>query len=96
MKILFIFCFFFWFVGSSGAETKSVTSFQSVDLPGEEDTEAYFRNNTMNSEFCCDREYTSDWAQNMSTQESRQIVSRWLPFSQPYKSPRPAPPEGQR
>ena len=72
----------------SPLQLNASSSFQGVQVTEDEaEIEAYFRNDTLSSEFCCEREYTSDWAQDMSKKESQDIVNKVL-YSQSQK-PKP-------
>ena len=92
MKILFSFCLLFGFFLAS--LSLKADPFQGVSVEDENNTEAYFNNGSSNSEFCCDRELPSDWAQNLSKQESELIVKKVL-YSQDSK-PVPRSSSGQR
>jgi len=81
VSLAIIFCLFHLKLNGSSFEGVQVTE-------EDEEIEAYFRNDTLNSEFCCEREYTADWAQEMSEQESQDIVKKVL-YSQ-SKKPKPA------
>ena len=81
----------------SPLQLNASSPFEGVQVTkDEEDIEAYFKNDTLSSEFCCDREYTADWAQEMSEKESQDIVKKVL-YSQSQK-PKPTrrrpPPAG--
>ena len=66
---------------------------------GEEDMEAHFKNDTLSSEFCCEREYPSDWAQEISKEESARRVAQVLAESErssPSSRPSDTPSSGRR
>ena len=92
MKIFFNCCLLVAFF-LSPLSLKADPPFQGVSVEEENNTEAYFNDGSSNSEFCCDRELSSDWAQDLSEQESKRIVNRVL-YSQDSKPPSPSP--GQR
>ena len=58
----------------------------SFDFGGiSNNTEALFSFDNSKNEFCCDREYTYESAQDMSQEESNRIVQRLLNSSESYK-----------
>lgn len=95
MKFLFglalVFCFFPLQINAS-------STFEGVQVTeDEEEMEAHFKNDTLSSEFCCDREYTADWAQQKSKKESQDIVKKVLalvPSEKPKPTRRRLPPAG--
>lgn len=90
--------FFLFFIFLSLAFPLSATAFKGVQITEVGETEAYFKNDSDSSEFCCDREYTGGWAQESSPQERQRMINRFL-FTD-YKSSRPPtkkpPAKGQR
>ncbi len=72
--------------------------FKGVDVTEkDEESEARFKNDILRSEFCCDREYTSDWAQGLSQEESQRIVNKTLASQDSIPTPSPRrkkPPAG--
>ena len=85
--------FNFSFGGEGGAKFKGVT----FGLISTESTEASFSFNKSQSEFCCEREYTSENFFDMSEVESDKIVRNILDFDSDYNSLiLPAPTSGQK
>ncbi len=52
--------------------------FKGVEVTDESSTEAGLNDPLQSGEFCCDREHTGGWAQEMSPQESQKIVRQVL------------------
>ena len=90
MKILFILFFLFTPL------TLNASPFKGVQVTeDEEDVEAFSRDYMSSSEFCCDKEYPSESAQDMSQEESKRRVSKVLADEESSDPVRPAP-SGQR
>ena len=76
MKFFSLFVFIFVF---SLLPLKINAAFKGVQVTEEEgEMEAHFKNDTLSSEFCCEREYPADWAQEMSKEESARIAAQVL------------------
>ena len=91
--VVFVFVFVFSFI-----PLKLYASFKGVQVTeGEEDVEAHFKNDTLSSEFCCERELPNDWAQDKSKEESARIVAQVLSEETPSSSrPSAVPSSGRR
>ena len=86
MRVLFIFVFFFF-----TPLTLDAFPFKGVQVTEDEkDVEAYSRDGISSSEFCCDREYISESAQDMSQREAKEIVSKVLAQGESSQPARPS------
>ena len=66
---------------------------------GASETEAFYSFDKSKTEFCCDREYTSEVFYEMSETESNRIVENLLGTNDNFNNfiaPRPSPTKGQR
>jgi len=93
MKLFFL---FFLILCPFVLQAQSADFFKGTDTTESHEVEATSLTPSLrSSDACCDREYVSEWAQDMSKEESQRVVNKWLAPSRKKINPY-LPHSGQR